>query len=293
MDAWLSDFIAAEGLPPDFAETALAICGPLAARIIADARTPGFVVGVCGSQASGKSTLTAVLRRMLEDQGLKVASLSLDDLYLTRAQRQDLARDVHPLMATRGVPGTHDVALGLAVLDGLAGPGETLLPAFDKAADDRRPQGVPVAGPVDVILFEGWCVGAVPQADVSAPINALERDRDPDGRWRSFVNDALAGPYQALFARIDLLVLLKAPSFDVVLAWRQEQEAKLRARLAREGGDLKRAMTDAQVADFIAHYERLTRHILAEMPGRADMMVALDQQRRPVVMASPPPPPAP
>ncbi|MDP3631878.1 kinase [Phenylobacterium sp.] len=293
MDAWLSDFIAAEGLPPDFAETALAICGPLAARIIADRGPPGYVIGICGSQASGKSTLTAVLRHLLEDAGVTVASLSLDDLYLTHAERQVLGREVHPLLATRGVPGTHDVALGGAVLDSLRGDGETLLPAFDKAADDRRPECLSVFGPMDVILFEGWCVGAVPQADVSAPINALERDCDPDGRWRSFVNDALAGPYQDLFARIDLLVLLKAPSFDVVLAWRQEQEAKLRARLAREGGDLKRAMTDVQVADFIAHYERLTRHILTEMPGRADMVVELDAERRPVVMASPPPPPAP
>ena len=281
MDPWLAEFIAAEGLPPDFALTARAICAPLAERIVADAKGPGFVVGLCGTQASGKSTLTAVLRAMLEDRGLVVASLSLDDLYLTHAERQGLAREIHPLLATRGVPGTHDVELGLTVLDGLARPGETQLPAFDKAADDRRPDGVPVAGPVDVILFEGWCVGAVAQADVAAPINALERERDPDGRWRTFVNAALAGPYQALFARIDLLVLLKAPSFEVVLVWRQEQEAKLRARLVREGGDLKRAMTDEQVADFIAHYERLTRHILAEMPGRADMVVELDAARRP------------
>ena len=281
MDAWLSDFIAAEGLPADFARSARAICAPLAARIVAEPRKPGFVVGICGSQASGKSTLTAVLRRMLQDQGLKVAALSLDDLYLTRAQRQDLAREVHPLLATRGVPGTHDVALGIAVLDGLALPRATLLPAFDKAADDRRPEGVSIAGPADVILFEGWCVGAVAQADVSVPINDLERQHDPDGRWRAFVNAALAGPYQPLFARLDLLVLLQAPSFEIVLAWRREQEAKLRARLTREGGDLKRAMTDDQVADFIAHYERLTRHILAEMPARADMVVALDETRRP------------
>ena len=281
MDAWLSDFIAAEGLPADFAETALAICGPLAARIVADRGPPGQVVGVCGSQASGKSTLTAVLRHVLEDAGLTVASLSLDDLYLQRADRLVLAREVHPLLATRGVPGTHDVALGLAVLESLGRDGETVLPVFDKATDDRKPQGVAVAGPVDVVLFEGWCVGAVPQGDVSAPINALERERDPDGRWRTFVNAALAGPYQALFARIGLLVLLKAPSFELVLSWRQEQEAKLRARLAREGGDLKRAMTDAEVADFVAHYERLTRHILAEMPGRADLVVDLNAARRP------------
>lgn len=281
MDTWLTDFIAAEGLPQDFAESALAICGSLAARIVADRGPPGFVVGICGTQASGKSTLTAVLRHVLEDAGVTVASLSLDDLYLTHAERQALSREVHPLLATRGVPGTHDVALGLSVLDSLACAGETLLPVFDKAADDRKPHGVPVIGPVDVILFEGWCVGATPQADVSDPINALERERDPDGRWRAFVNDALAGPYQDLFARIERLVLLKAPSFEVVLAWRQEQEAKLRARLAREGGDLKRAMTDIEVADFIAHYERLTRHILAEMPRRADMVVALDDARRP------------
>ncbi|MBR7618860.1 kinase [Phenylobacterium sp. 20VBR1] len=281
VDPWLTDFIAAEGLPPDFAETALAICSPLAERILSQVGEPGLVVGICGAQASGKSTLTAVLRAMLEDHGLVVAALSLDDLYLTHAERQALAREIHPLLATRGVPGTHDVELGLAVLDGLARSDETRLPAFDKAADDRRPDGVPASGPVDVILFEGWCVGAVPQADVAAPINALERERDADGRWRTFVNAALAGPYQALFARIGLLVLLKAPSFEVVLAWRQEQEAKLRARLAREGGNLKRAMTDDQVADFIAHYERLTRHILAEMPGRADVLVTLDDARRP------------
>lgn len=283
MDAWLSDFIAAEGLPADFADIAQAICAPLTETILERVKEPGFVAGICGTQASGKSTLTAVLRRMLEVRGLKVASLSLDDLYLTHAARQVLAREVHPLLATRGVPGTHDVALGLAVLGGLARPGETLLPVFDKSVDDRRPDGVPVSGPVDVILFEGWCVGAVPQdsAAVAEPVNALERERDPDGRWRRFVNAALAGPYQDLFSRIDLLVLLKAPSFEVVLAWRREQEAKLRARLAREGGDLKRAMTDDQVAAFIAHYERLTRHILAEMPGRADVVVELDARRRP------------
>lgn len=283
MDAWLTDFIGAEDLPPDFALTALEICSPLAERIAAEADGPGFVVGICGAQASGKSTLTAVLRAMLQDHGLTVAVLSLDDLYLTYSQRQALGREIHPLLATRGVPGTHDVAMGLALFDSLALPGETLLPAFDKSIDDRKSQGVRVAGPVDVILFEGWCVGAAPEPPeaLDDPINALERDQDGEGHWRAYVDRALRSVYRDLFARIDLLVLLKAPSFEVVLAWRQEQEAKLRARLAREGGDLKRAMTDGQVADFIAHYERLTRHILAEMPGRADVVVELDAERRP------------
>jgi D-glycerate 3-kinase len=286
-DAWLSAFIAAEALPAEFAQTARVLVPPLAERIVQAARgRPGFIVGVCGTQASGKSTLCAVTRAWLEAQGLRVALFSLDDLYLTRAERQALAREVHPLLATRGVPGTHDVALGEAVLDGLKRSGPTAIPSFDKARDDRRPhQDWPtVEGPVDVILFEGWCVGAKPQSPeaLAQPVNELERAEDSAGVWRAFANAALAGPYYDLFARIDLLVLLRAPGFETVLQWRREQEAKLRARLAREGGDSGRVMDDAAVERFIAHYERLTRHILAEMPARADVVIGLDAQRRPI-----------
>lgn len=287
MSDWLADFIATESLPPGFADTARAICAPLAETIAARAATtPGLVVGVCGSQASGKSTLTAVTRRLLEDRGLKVALFSLDDLYLTHAERQALARDIHPLLATRGVPGTHDMALGLGLVQALKRAGETVLPAFDKARDDRRPRAdwSRFEGPADVVLFEGWCVGARPQAPAAlvAPVNDLERTRDPDGAWRGFVNAALAGSYQDLFGRIDMLVLLRAPAFEVVLDWRREQERKLRERLTRQGGDAGRAMTDDGVAAFIAHYERLTRWVLDEMPGRADLVIGLDASRRPI-----------
>lgn len=283
MADWLADFLAAERLPASYGQTIEAVALPLAKRIEAEAaaRPGGLVVGVCGAQASGKSTLTAVVRRLLEMEGLKVALFSLDDIYLTRAERQSLARDVHPLLATRGVPGTHDVAWGQALLEGLRRPGQTLLPAFDKASDDRKP-GAPFEGPADVVLFEGWCVGAAPQeaAALAAPVNALERDRDPEGVWRTYANTALAGPYQDLFSKLDLLVLLQAPGFEVVRDWRIEQERKLRERLAREGGDASRVMSDDQVADFIAYYERLTRWILEEMPRRADIVVRLDKQRR-------------
>jgi D-glycerate 3-kinase len=282
---WLDAFIAAEALPPAFAESAQAICIPLAERIAAEATGPGFTVGICGSQASGKSTMTAVTRRLLEEKGLSVASFSLDDIYLTRVERQSLARDVHPLLAVRGVPGTHDVALGAAVVAALKQPGEVAIPAFEKARDDRRPPAdwPRVQGPADIILFEGWCVGARPQdpADLLAPVNGLERDQDADATWRTYANEALAGPYRTLFERLDLLVLLQAPGFEVVLDWRLEQERKLRERLAREGGDASRVMTDAEVDAFIRHYERLTRWILAEMPGRADVVVRLDAARRP------------
>jgi D-glycerate 3-kinase len=221
---------------------------------------------------------------MLALRGVRAAVLSIDDLYLKREEREALAASVHPLLITRGPPGTHDVPLGLDVLDRLFKPGEVPLPRFDKALDTRKPfdQWDVVQGPVDVILFEGWCVGARPEepAALREPINALERDEDPDGVWRTYVNDALAGPYQDLFSRIDLLVMLKAPSFEVVLNWRIEQEHKLKARLAASGGDLARTMSDAEIGRFIAHYERVTRCILAEMPARADVLAELDETRQ-------------
>lgn len=284
MDDWIDAFMTREHLPPAFAETVRTVCEPLAASIADAAQGLGFTVGVCGTQASGKSTLTAVVARLLRDRGLTVAVLSIDDLYLTRAERARLAAEIHPLFATRGVPGTHDVALGLEVLDALKGAGEVALPSFDKSADDRRPVAdwPRVQAPVDVVLFEGWCVGARPQppADLAQPLNALERDEDPQGVWRTHANEALAGPYQALFDRLDLFVLLQAPSFEVVLDWRREQERKLRERLAREGAGASKAMGDKAVARFIAHYERITRWILAEAPGRADIVIRLDAQRR-------------
>lgn len=248
----------------------------------ADARP--LVVGICGSQGSGKSTLSERLERQLALGGTKVALLSLDDLYLSHSARAALAARVHPLLATRGVPGTHDIALGDAVIADLLAGKATRLPRFDKATDTRVPASLwPVTGTkVDVLLFEGWCVGAVPQpeASLTVPVNALERDEDPGGIWRRFVNAALAGPYRRLFAHIDLLVLLAAPGFEVVEGWRRQQERMLRERLEFEGQRLGRSLDDADIARFVSHYQRLTEHILSEMPGRADLVIRLDAERR-------------
>lgn len=234
-------------------------------------------IGICGAQGSGKTTLVAALAEALAENGVRVATLSLDDLYHTRAERQALARDVHPLLVTRGVPGTHDVALGLATLDAL-GRGEAApLPRFDKANDDRAPEGDWPLAPANtqVLLFEGWCLCAAPQegAALAEPVNALERDEDTDGTWRRYANAALESDYQALFARVGRLVFLAAPSWEIVARWREQQEAQLRAK----GGAA--VMSPDAVLRFIQHYERLTRHILATMPGYADLTVRLDPDR--------------
>jgi D-glycerate 3-kinase len=247
-------------------------------------RADPFVAGLCGAQGIGKSTLARTVAERLEALGLSVLLLGLDDLYLPRAKRLALAAQAHPLLATRGVPGTHDVALGCAILAAVGQQGTLALPRFDKAQDDCAPPETwpRITTPVDIVLFEGWCVGALPEAAdaLAEPVNELERREDESGNWRRHVNAQLAGPYRQLFGRIDTLILLAAPGFEVVAAWRQEQEDELRRELAAIGKDSTGTMDAVGIARFVAHYERLTRHILAEMPGRADLVLRLDQQRR-------------
>ncbi len=252
----------------------------VAQRARADSRP--LCVGLCGAQGSGKSTTARILTRLLAGEGLSALALSIDDFYLPREQRALLGQSVHPLLVTRGVPGTHDVPLALATLGSLREGRATALPAFDKATDQRTPVSTwhSVRGPFDVLILEGWCVGALPQtaAELQTPVNELERDCDPDGTWRRYVNDNLTHRYQQWFALLDTLILLAAPSFDVVYGWRREQEQQLSLQTA--GANESRVMNDAQLRRFVAHYERLTRHILEEMPQRADVVVPLDMQRR-------------
>jgi D-glycerate 3-kinase len=261
---------------------------PLAAwlRSARGEQTRTRVVGVCGAQGSGKSTFCRLLGTVMREAFGEVAiTMSIDDIYETRERREQLAREAHPLFVTRGVPGTHDLALGLETIDRIVsqGEGETVaLPAFDKAIDTRLPRDEWKChqGPVDTLLFEGWCVGAAPERDAALldPVNRLEREEDPDCVWRRTVNEHLRGYYRGLFARIDVLILLRVDSMQRVFEWRRLQEHKLADAVAAQANNAgTRIMTDEQVERFIMHYERLTRHILAEMPARADIVFDLDE----------------
>jgi D-glycerate 3-kinase len=276
--------VSAEGLPETYREVVDRYWRPLAARIAGEARRP-LIVGINGAQGSGKSTLCLFLEALLAESGLRAVTLSLDDLYLTKAERLALARDEHPLFATRGVPGTHDVALGQAILDDLRAGKTATLPRFDKAADDRAPEGHMVEGSMDVILFEGWCMGAVPQpaAALRDPVNRLEAEEDTQGTWRREVNRRLATDYAELFGQIDLLVMLKVEGFEAVRANRRLQEQKLAA--SRPGGTA--IMDDEALDRFLMHYERLTRWMLREMPARADVLIEIGPDQRPKAITSP------
>lgn len=234
------------------------------------------LVGLSGLPGSGKGRLAAQLRAAAQQQGLRVAVLGLDDFYLGRRARLDLARTLHPLLATRGVPGTHDLPLLGEVLDALPRASRARpvpVPRFDKGRDTRLPPSrwPLLRQPPDRIILEGWCAGVPAQSarELVQPCNALEREEDADGAWRCHVNAALAGDYARLWQRLDRLWLLEAPAWEVVADWRGEQEA---ARLARAA---PRALDRAALGRFLLHYERLGRHALATLPARADLRVRL------------------
>jgi len=244
-------------------------------------RQKPWLVGLSGLQGSGKSTFSAQLSTTLTRSGIATLAMSIDDFYFGRRERQRLAREMHPLLATRGVPGTHDLVLLDRTLDDLGRASSSQparVPRFDKGRDTRmvRARWHRIVQPPRLILLEGWCVGAPAQtlAQLRRPINALERDEDGDGRWRGYVNTELAAGYARLWRRFDALVLLQAPSFDIVQRWRDEQEMALRRARAPH------AMSAAALRRFIMHYERLSRQALRELPARADIRLVLDAARR-------------
>lgn len=251
---------------------------PLAGWLATRARSGRVTAALSGPPGSGKSTLARVLRLLLARLfGLSAAGFSLDDVYRTKAERAELARDVHPLLMTRGVPGTHDLELANRLLDELAGAtadGAVRLPRFDKLADDRAPRDgwEAISGPVDVVLVDSWFWDTRPADDASlaSPVNAREAEEDPDGRWRRWVRAQLAGPYQSLFARADIHVQLLAPSWQTTLDWRADQQLELLGLSGPPSDEIR-----ARVSHFLALFER----IVGLPPEREpDVIAALDER---------------
>jgi len=244
------------------------------------------LIGFSGCQGSGKSTLVALMAKVMREvYGVSTVVLSLDDFYLTKAARAALAESIHPLFATRGVPGTHDLGLLNATISALRQPsGAVPVPAFDKALDDRTEivHWRQVSAPVQLILLEGWCVGLLPQSEseLESPINPMEAEQDPSLVWRREVNRQLANGYAHLFGELDALLLLQAPSFDAVFEWRWQQEQRLSEQFQQDHPEKPDpTMSRSEVADFVLHYQRLTEHALKTLPDRADFVWKLASDR--------------
>jgi len=279
----IDQFILQHRLPGKFRDVILSHYLPLASWVETrhQAGEP-LIVGISGAQGTGKSTLAEFLHLTLErGANCRIAVLSIDDFYLTKAERKSLGKQIHPLMETRGVPGTHDMQMLVACIEKLKNlvPGESMaLPRFDKSCDDRTiPDSWPIVhGPIDLIILEGWCVGCTPQSedDLLEPINLLEREEDVTGDWRRYVNNQIRGSYTDLFATFDALIFLQAPSFDAIHRWRLEQETKLAASSPDHAAGI---MNSEQLARFIQLYERLSRMNLANLPATADVVLELNE----------------
>ena len=290
LQAVLARFLQEASLPDsvafNFMRWYAGVTGSLAQRAKAANTAP--LVGFSGCQGSGKSTLVALMAKVMREvHGISTVVLSLDDFYLTKAARSALAESIHPLFATRGVPGTHDLALLNETIATLRQPppgGAVPVPAFDKALDDRTEMvhWRQVSAPMQLILLEGWCVGLSPQqeSELAAPINPMEAEQDPSRVWRGEVNRQLATEYADLFGKLDALLLLQAPSFDAVFEWRWQQEQRLSQQFQQNHPDEPDpTMSRSEVADFILHYQRLTEHGLRTLPDRADFVWQLATDR--------------
>lgn len=263
-------------LHPAACQAAGFVAGVLDDALAHDAR----VYAISGVQGSGKSTLAAQLVALARRRGLRVVALSIDDFYRGLRERRQLGRNVHPLLATRGPPGTHDVTIACEVIDRLRDGKTTRLPRFDKLADRHLPPSRwPAVNGADLVVLEGWFLKVPPQAkpELRTPINALERDEDHDGSWRAYCNDALARDYPALWSRLDRLLVLQAPAFEVVPGWRWQQEQTLQA--ANPG---RQGMTLPQIDRFVQLFERISRHALHTLPAIAECTVTVDARRRPI-----------
>lgn len=241
-----------------------------------------FIQGILGGQGTGKTTLGIVLTLLLKHLGYQTLSFSLDDLYKTHHDRLQL-KEQDPRFIWRGPPGTHDVELGIQVLDQLRHPlsdEPVLVPRFDKSlwhgsGDRIEPQAVTN---IDIVLFEGWFVGANPVAPsvfetAPAPIIS-EADRSFARDINSRLHD-----YLPLWKRLDSLIVLYPIDYRFSKQWRKQAEQEMRA-----AG--KPGMSDVEIDQFVDYFWKalhpdLFIRPLVETPGAADLVIAIDQNHKP------------
>ena len=240
-----------------------------------------YFVGLAGGQGTGKTTSSSLIRIILIKYfKLKVFRISIDDFYKTRKERISLSKRVHPMLLTRGVPGTHDINMMISFFRKVKNKKfkKLKLPTFNKAIDDRynKNKWYNLKEKPDVVIFEGWCVGAKPEKNISLnkAINTMEKTRDKKKIWRNYVNQQLKSKYKNLYSQLNCLIYLKAKNFNLLQKWRLKQERKLLQK-SRKNSKLK-IMDKEDVLSFMQTYQRITQNMFKSMPKYASIILNLN-----------------
>ena len=243
---------------------------------INDSKNSKFIIA--GSQGSGKSTLTTILKLVLEKfYKKKVMLLSIDDYYLSKNKRLKLSKKIHPLLITRGVPGTHNIAaLRKDIINFQKKKFPIVAPLFNKLKDDISSKKK-IIKKAEILLLEGWCCGSPPISRdyLFKNINRLESTLDKNKAWRQYYNFQLQKDYKKVFSLFDKQIYIQPPSFTYISKWRYAQE-KSNALKSKDEKFMKK--TDLQ--KFIQHYEKLTKWMIKTMPAKADMLIKIDSNQK-------------
>ena len=242
-----------------------------------------IIVGLAGGQGTGKTTISSIIKLILIKYfKLKVFKISIDDFYKTRKERITLSKKVHSLLLTRGVPGTHDIDLMLKFFNKikLKKIKNYKLPKFNKAIDDRfnKKRWYDLKKRPDVIIFEGWCVGAKSEKNntLKKTINSLEKAKDQKQIWRKYVNQQLKSKYKNLYSQLNCLVYLKAKNFSLLQKWRLKQERKLWVQSKVKS----KIMSRGDVLNFMQTYQRITQNMFRNMPKYASVIFNLNSNHQ-------------
>ena len=237
-----------------------------------------LILGLSGSQGSGKTMVTGILQIILKKFFKKnIYIISIDDFYKTLRDRNRMSQQKHPLFKTRGVPGTHDINLIKNFFISVKRKKfkKIKLPKFNKSIDDRSKKNYwhNINKRPEIIILEGWCVGAKPQiiSSLRKPVNILERHEDKDLIWRKYANEKLKKEYKEVFAMIDYFIFMKVPNFKIVFKWRLLQESKLKKKFHYK----KKIMTYSAIKRFIMFYQRITLQMMKDLSKSASIVLLL------------------
>ena len=244
-----------------------------------------YFVGLAGGQGTGKTTVSSLVKIILEKYfKLKVFKISIDDFYKTRKERNSLSKRIHPMLMTRGVPGTHDINMMLSFFKKTKNKNfkKMILPSFNKAIDDRfsKKYWYKINQKPDVIIFEGWCVGAKAELNktLKKPINSMEKINDKKLVWRKYVNLQLKNKYKELYSQLNSMVYLKAKNFNMLQKWRLKQERKLRLKTKKVSSH--KIMSKKNVINFMQTYQRITENMFKNTPKYASIVINLNSNHQ-------------